>query len=464
MYLGIFTNINDLAAKNYFFLNDFLFAPIFIFISYTIVSNIAEKNYKGTVHYKYLMMAYKVKIVCTILFSLVYAFYYRGGDTFIYLYNVVQLRDLLATNTEAWYYVLFHSNSFEAAYHMSDYMISGGSYLTDSSTKVVIFFAFFVGLLCFNSYVFLSLVCSMIALIGCWKLYRVFAELYPTLHKEMAISCLFLPSVCFWSAGLLKDPICVGALGVFTYSVYDLMIKKRAPLKNLFLIGLMIYIIVSIKVYIILSYAPAVFMWIFSRYRYTIQSPFIKAIIGPVMMVLGVGVGVLVLTQMARFAERYAFEELMRTAKDTQNWLVYSSQLSGSTSFYTLGDIEYSMMGLLKVAPKAINVSLFRPYIWEAKKPMLFIASIEGMITFFMTVRLIFKSGFINFIKMIADNPEVQFCIIFSVIFAFAVGFTSFNFGALARYKIPFMPFYYIALFILSDTQKKQAPQLVKSN
>jgi len=118
----------------------------------------------------------------------------------------------------------------------------------------------------------------------------------------------------------------------------------------------------------------------------------------------------------------------------------------------------------LKVAPKAINVSLFRPYIWEAKKPMLFIASIEGMITFFMTVRLIFKSGFINFIKMIADNPEVQFCIIFSVIFAFAVGFTSFNFGALARYKIPFMPFYYIALFILSDTQKKQAPQLVKSN
>ena len=33
--------------------------------------------------------------------------------------------------------------------------------------------------------------------------------------------------------------------------------------------------------------------------------------------------------------------------------------------------------------------------------------------------------------------------------FAFAVGFTSFNFGALARYKIPCMPFYVIALFLL---------------
>jgi hypothetical protein len=70
----------------------------------------------------------------------------------------------------------------------------------------------------------------------------------------------------------------------------------------------------------------------------------------------------------------------------------------------------------------------------------------------------LFKAGFIRFLKLIAENPEVQFCLVFSVIFAFAVGFTSFNFGALARYKIPFMPFYYIALFILADAQKQVKP------
>jgi hypothetical protein len=41
------------------------------------------------------------------------------------------------------------------------------------------------------------------------------------------------------------------------------------------------------------------------------------------------------------------------------------------------------------------------------------------------------------------------------LLFAFAVGFTSYNFGALVRYKIPMMPFYYIALFILTDKDNK---------
>ena len=154
---------------------------------------------------------------------------------------------------------------------------------------------------------------------------------------------------------------------------------------------------------------------------------------------------------------------MMRTAKDTQNWLVTASKMSGG-SFYTLGDIEYSAFGLLKIFPKAVNVALFRPYLWEAKKIMLFPAAIEGVFTFYLTIRLLFKSGFLNFFKMIAANPEVQFCLVFSIIFAFAVGFTSFNFGALARYKIPFMPFYYMALFILGDVQKKKEKIVVKSN
>jgi hypothetical protein len=93
---------------------------------------------------------------------------------------------------------------------------------------------------------------------------------------------------------------------------------------------------------------------------------------------------------------------------------------------------------------------------------MLVVASIEGMITFFFTITLLLRAGIINFFKLIIANPEVQFCLIFSVIFAFAVGFTSFNFGALARYKIPFMPFYYMALFILADAQKKSVAVQVR--
>ena len=223
-----------------------------------------------------------------------------------------------------------------------------------------------------------------------------------------------------------------------------------------------VFSLIKIKVYIILAFGPALAVWVFSRYRANIKSPIIKAIVTPIFIIVGGGAGFLVLSLMGTYAERYALDEMMRTAKDTQNWLVTSSQTSGG-SFYTLGDIDYSAIGLLKIFPKAINVALFRPYIWEARKIMLFPAAIEGIFTMFITVRLLFRTGFFRFIKMVGANAEVQFCLIFSIIFAFAVGFTSFNFGALSRYKIPFMPFYYIAIFILSDTQKKDEI-LVKKN
>ena len=41
-------------------------------------------------------------------------------------------------------------------------------------------------------------------------------------------------------------------------------------------------------------------------------------------------------------------------------------------------------------------------------------------------------------------------CIIFALFFGFVVGFTSFNFGALGRYKIPSMPFFVSFLVMVS--------------
>jgi hypothetical protein len=253
---------------------------------------------------------------------------------------------------------------------------------------------------------------------------------------------------------MMKEPLCIGGLGMLTFNVYMLFFKKGNKFKSLILAFLGGFILFKIKVYIILAFLPALAVWVFSRYRYNIKSPFLKLISTPLFFTFGGIAGIVVLQSMAKYAERYALEELMKTAKETQNWLVYSTKEQGG-SYYTLGDIEYSTVGLLKVFPKAINVALFRPYIWEIRKPILLAASLEGIVTLYLTVTLLFKAGFVRFFKLIANNPEVQFCFVFSVIFAFAVGFTSFNFGALARYKIPFMPFFYIALFILADAQKQ---------
>jgi hypothetical protein len=56
---------------------------------------------------------------------------------------------------------------------------------------------------------------------------------------------------------------------------------------------------------------------------------------------------------------------------------------------------------------------------------------------------------------MIFGNAEMQLCLIFTLIFGFAVGFTAYNFGALVRFKIPMLPFFGIGLSLLWYKHKK---------
>jgi hypothetical protein len=40
--------------------------------------------------------------------------------------------------------------------------------------------------------------------------------------------------------------------------------------------------------------------------------------------------------------------------------------------------------------------------------------------------------------------------LVFSIVFAFAIGISTFNFGSLVRYKIPIYPFFLSMLFVLN--------------
>lgn len=452
---NLFTHYN---STTFLFLNDFLLGPIYIYILIILAKKYAKK--KGGGYELYFVKAMVVRIIGCVLTAFMYQYYYHGGDTFVYFLYILKIKEVFYIDFDAFIDLAFKfkHNPFIVAYYTGN----ESYYFFDSGPDLVIKIGLYLSYFFLNTFILISLTITMFAFLGCWKLFKMFTELYPHLEKEIAIATLFIPSVFYWGTGLMKDPICIGALGLFTYSIYEAFIKRKKIIINIIIAIINGFLIVKIKVYIILAFAPASALWIFSRYRYTIKNDLLRALMGPIMYLAGGAISILILSLMASFAERYSINEMMRTAKDTQNWLVTSSKVSGG-SFYTLGDIDYTLLGILKVFPKAINVALFRPYIWEARKIMLFPAAIEGIFTMFITVRLLFRTGFFRFIKMVGANAEVQFCLIFSIIFAFAVGFTSFNFGALARYKIPFMPFYYIAIFILSDTQKKDEI-LVKKN
>jgi hypothetical protein len=306
----------------------------------------------------------------------------------------------------------------------------------------------------FGTFIGASFGCTIISFVGCWMLYRVFTDIYPHLHRELAIAILFIPSVCFWGTGLMKDPLSIGGAGMVVYGLYFLFYKfgKRGLILPIISLILGFYLSTTAKAYVAMALLPAAAMWIILMYKNKIQNKLFRIAVGPLLLIMGGLIGAFVLSQVASSMNLEKFAE---EAYKTQWWIALSTKTDGGTG-YTLSSMDATPLGMLKVAPEAINVTLFRPYLWESRKLVVLFSAVESLFTLILTLYVLYKLGFFGFISAIYKDSSVLFCLIYSLIFAFSVGFTSMNFGALARYKTPALPFYFTALVLLLDSKGRE--------
>ena len=167
----------------------------------------------------------------------------------------------------------------------------------------------------------------------------------------------------------------------------------------------------------------------------------------PIVLTLAFVVSYNGLIAVAEYDPRYSFEQIAITARTTAYDIAFfTGRNAGST--YVLGEIDGTFTGLLTLAPQAVNVSLFRPYLWEVKNPLMLLSSLEALLFLYFTVKTVFARGFFRILKFVL-KPDVLFCFVFAITFAFAAGVATFNFGSLSRYKIPMVPFYLMGLFLI---------------
>ena len=126
----------------------------------------------------------------------------------------------------------------------------------------------------------------------------------------------------------------------------------------------------------------------------------------------------------------------------------------GSNS-YNIGTLDGSFSGVLRIAPRAIGTSIFRPFIWESRNTIMIFSGLENLILVFATLYLILKTNPIKFFSLIFKEPLLVHCLIFVLLFSFGVGIASTNFGALVRYRIPLIPFYFPMIFLIYRLSKK---------
>jgi hypothetical protein len=176
----------------------------------------------------------------------------------------------------------------------------------------------------------------------------------------------------------------------------------------------------------------------------------------PAILIMGIFGSLYIFQYIQRMASasQYTLENIVTTVKNTQNWLTISNEQTNGYG-YSLGSMNFTKEEFPRLFMKAVNVSLFRPYLWEARKLIIIPSAIESLLTLLLSLYVLFKAR-LSLIPIIIINAEVQLCLMFSIAFAFAVGLASYNFGALARYKIPLLPFYFTALVIIWHEAKRR--------
>jgi hypothetical protein len=284
-------------------------------------------------------------------------------------------------------------------------------------------------------------------------LFLTFYETRPELHRWVAIATLFIPSVIFWGSGLLKDTVTLASVGIITYLVKRIFIHRKLNILNIILLVLFFYITYSVKKYILLCYLPAILFLIFTSHLNRIRSGVLKLMLLPVVLMSIAVTAYFAVIQVSEDDVRYDLSVIGQTAKTTAYDIAFQTgHEAGST--YSLGELDGSFDGMLSLAPQAINVSLFRPYLWEVTNPLMLMSALESLLILGFTIYIFFWN--FRFLPSRLADSEVLFCLVFSLTFAFAVGVSTFNFGTLSRYKIPMLPFYTLALVFVHKSKKRE--------
>jgi hypothetical protein len=205
-----------------------------------------------------------------------------------------------------------------------------------------------------------------------------------------------------------------------------------------------------------MAFLPAILLWGIGLLSYKIKDTRLILFARYFLYASAIG-GIIVIggkLENEMFGE-YNVENVAGKSFVTRDYLYrISNEQDGSG--YTLGDFDPTLMGMLQMAPAGINVTLFRPYLWEARKPIVMISALESLLFLIFTIVAIVRNNPIRMIQRILADETLQFCLIFTLIFAFAVGISTSNFGSLVRYKIPCLPFYTTFLIILFYPPKQE--------
>jgi hypothetical protein len=422
---------------------------LFFILLYGILKN--DRQIESKPIYKYYFKGLVAKMLGAILFAVLFGVFYGGGDSIAYWYGAEALKNLFYSDPSLYFNEIFnpprHENFFN---HFNERIGWPPEWIYKSSRHF--FISKLISVICIfvpNSFVGVTIVMGLISFHGTWRLFTTMCHHFPGLEKYFQLSILFLPSTLFWCSGIMKDTLVLAGVCWIVHET-DMFLRKDVR-RNYprFILRLVVWtwIIFSCKPYILVALAPGWIIWMNYGIIVSIKSKLVKYYLLPIMFF-----GSFALVFQAYNSATLSTEFNPETMVDQA--LIVRNDFATNTTYGTNRFQAQAIEGgggaqLLLVAPEAIVAGLFRPFIWEARSPFTILSALENSFVLLYALYALIKLRVVGFIRFCGSHPLLLFSIIFTIILAFIIGFTSMIFGALVRFRTPFLPFF-VSLIIVA--------------
>lgn len=314
-----------------------------------------------------------------------------------------------------------------------------------------------------GSFIGVSFFFSMVAFFARWLIFSIFRKMYQQHEKVIALATFFLPSVTFWAAAPLKDTVALVGVAIASWGLFSIIVEKKKLITSLLAIVLGMNMIYTSKPYVLYVFIPGAILWLYLGSIKHLLTPAVRIVLTPLVIAATVMLSFYLLFQTYVQQLLYQkFSEITQEIMEAQQW-----HYATTRSAYSLGEYTPTPAGILKILPAALIVALYRPWPWEATSLPALLNSVEGLGLLALTIWIFLRTGPLTLVRIVWQNPFIAFTLVWSLLFSAAMGFTSYSFGALSRYKVPgfnFVPLLLVILLIEGGLARKQKASTVPAH
>lgn len=421
---------------------DWVLGPVYLFLALALAVYFKQKFYKNSPLQKYLVPGLMVCLVGNVAQALIHHFVYPSSDLHNYFSGATEIWNATKENPVYGLELVFKpvqecsAKAQEFASHMAY------AYFAPSN-RLMFQISGFIGMFCFGTYLPIATVFTCIGYVGLWRIFKCFCDEFPLHKRFIFFTCMVTPSVIMWCSNLQKEPLCMLGLGLCVEALYALT-KNRFGYRHLLGVALGAIILLSLKNYIFYSFLGAAVPALYVRFWQSAIKKYYK-IASAVAIVLAIVAASVWIYNDSSFVNEQLDDFFTNNVDALQN-----SQINEGGSTYVIPNVrDFSLLGVLRTYVLSLNVTLFRPYIWEVKNVFALLSGLEVLIVMLFSLYLLFRTGILGFFGFAGKRPLLMFCLMFTLMIGPAAGLIAFNFGTLVRYKLPLVPFFYTYLLLL---------------